>query len=85
MGKPILAISESHSSLRTIVESNDAGRWVELGDAAGLADCIRDMMHDHQQVEEMGQAARTLFERDYTLESCADKYAKILKMAEPRR
>ena len=85
VGKPILAISESHSSLKTIVEQNDAGRWVELGDASGLAECIRDMMRNHEETKAMGTAARALFERDYTLEACADKYAQILKLAEPRR
>ena len=85
VGKPILAISESHSSLRTIVESNDAGRWIELGDASGLAECIRNMMRNTEESQAMGVAARKLFERDYTLESCAEKYATILKRAEPRR
>lgn len=84
IGKPVIAISESHSTLRTIVESNHAGYWIELGDAAALADCVRMMITHTDETKRRGSAARTLFERDYTLQSCAMKYADVLRKAQSK-
>jgi glycosyltransferase involved in cell wall biosynthesis len=84
IGKPVIAISESHSTLRTIVESNQAGYWIELGDAAALADCVRMMITHTDETKRRGSAARELFERDYTLQSCASKYAAVLREAQSK-
>ena len=83
VGKPIIAISETHSTLRTIVESNQCGYWVELGDAQGLAACIRGIMSNQDEHQRRGHAARQLFEQDYTLQGCAAKYADVLRKARP--
>jgi glycosyltransferase involved in cell wall biosynthesis len=85
VGKVIVAICEPHSSLRTIVEQNECGIWVELGDAEGLARCIRELAADPERSRRMGQAARELFERDYTLQACARQYAMVLERAQKRR
>ena len=82
VGKVIIAICEPHSSLRTIVEQNKCGVWVELGDAEGLARCIRELANDPERTRRMGQAARELFERDYTLQACARQYALVLDRAQ---
>ena len=82
VGKVIIAICEAHSSLRTIVEESGCGVWVELGDAEGLARVIRELAADPERSRRMGQAARDLFERDYTLQACARKYAVVLDEAQ---
>ena len=84
VGKPILAISERYSSLKTIIEKNNAGRWIELGDPDGLVKAIRAMMNDSEEAARMGKAARDLFNRDYTLQSSASRYADVLEMAVPK-
>jgi len=83
VGKPILAISERYSSLKSIIERNDAGRWIELGDPDGLVKAIRNMMQDAHGTSRMGKAARDLFNRDYTLQSSASKYSTVLSKASP--
>lgn len=85
VGKSIIAISEAHSSLKGIIENNKAGIWVELGDAEGLARGIRSMAEDADGTARMGEAARDLFQREYTLQACAGKYASVLREAGAKR
>jgi glycosyltransferase involved in cell wall biosynthesis len=80
-GKSIIAISESQSELREIVEKNECGVWAELGDAEGLRDKIISMMKDRQRTARMGKHARALFERDYTREACSSQYARVIRAA----
>lgn len=85
VGKPILAISEKESELRTIIESNNAGLWFELGDGKGLAEGIRWLRDHPEKAREMGINARKLFEREYTRELSAAKYAQVFRLAHPAR
>jgi glycosyltransferase involved in cell wall biosynthesis len=81
VGRPIVALSEPRSELRSLVESHDTGIWVELGDADGLAAAIRAMMADPQRCAEQGARARQHFEAHFTLEALAAHYARVLEMA----
>lgn len=85
VGKPILAISEKESELRSIIESNNAGLWFELGDGKALAQGIRWLRDHPEKAHEMGANARTLFEREYTRELSAAKYAEVFRLANPSR
>jgi glycosyltransferase involved in cell wall biosynthesis len=85
VGKPILAISEKESELRTIIESNNAGLWFELGDGEGLARGIRWLRDNPENAEEMGKNARLLFEREYTRELAGKRYAEIFRLAKQPR
>ncbi|MEM1165374.1 MAG: glycosyltransferase family 4 protein [Planctomycetota bacterium] len=78
VGKPILALSEERSELRSLVQGRDVGYWFRLGDAENLALIIRRMMADPAHCAEQGERARKLFEERYTLEVCASRYADIL-------
>ena len=80
-GKSIIAISESHSELREIVEKNECGVWAELGDAEGLRDKIQELMRDPDRTNRLGKNARTLFERDYTRQACSAQYASVIRSA----
>lgn len=81
IGKPILAISERGSELYDQVVPTGAGVWFELGDAEGLANGIRELMENPARAEEMGRRARELFEREYTRDASAEKYASVFKLA----
>jgi len=81
MGRPVIAISESRSELRDIVEEFDVGRWFELGDAEGMARGIREMIADPERCAEQGRNARKLFEERYTRAISARSYAKVLDRA----
>jgi glycosyltransferase involved in cell wall biosynthesis len=83
VGKPILALSEEWSELRQVVKEHDVGHWFALGDADGLAACIRRMMADPQRCEQQGRNARSLMERNYTIRAAGERYASVLRMAKP--
>lgn len=81
VGKPILALSEERSELRELVENNDIGRWVAVGDVDGVVSTVRDMMGGQDRCAVQGRHARTLFEAGYTREIAARRYAEVLTLA----
>jgi glycosyltransferase involved in cell wall biosynthesis len=83
VGRPILALSESDSELKDLIEEHRVGGWSALGDAEGLASNIRTLMADAAEAEETGNRARRLFERAFTLRSCARQYAEVLLASHP--
>ena len=83
VGKPIVGLSESGSELREIIERNECGIWSELGDAEGLAEQIRGLIRDPARAERYGANARRTFERGYTRQICAAKYAEVLRLGDP--
>lgn len=83
VGKPVIAISEPVSELRSLIEDHGVGRWCELGDVDGLVRIIKQMMNDPQACKRQGEAARRLFEQRYTREISCAKYAEVLKLAAP--
>ena len=84
VGKVIIALSEDWSELRQIVETNHCGIWSALGDSEGLAEKIRELIHDKATSAAMAKSARKVFEAGYTRGVCAAKYAEVLKLADPR-
>jgi len=84
VGKAIVALSEDWSELRTVVEKNDCGIWSGLGDCESLAEKLRELIHDPERTKTMGDNARAVFETGYTRQVCAEKYAEVLRLADPR-
>lgn len=84
VGKAIVALSEEWSELREIVEGTECGIWSALGDAQGLADKLRVLIHDKNKTAAMGRSARAVFEKGYTRQVCAAKYAEVLRLADPQ-
>lgn len=76
VGRPVIAVSESTSELRSMLR--DAGLWVEVGDAQGLAQAVRTLMSDKNLNQAMHANARALFEREYTVEKAVARYAEVL-------
>ncbi|MCP3904954.1 MAG: glycosyltransferase family 4 protein [Planctomycetes bacterium] len=83
VGRPIIAISEPGSELAELVIDNECGYWFELGDAAGLAERMRELAREPERVAEMGRRARALFEEHFTCDASAAKYAEVLRKAAP--
>ncbi|MBT8487099.1 MAG: glycosyltransferase family 4 protein [Phycisphaerales bacterium] len=81
IGKPILALSEHDSELRQVLTEHGVGRWHALGDADGVAESIRGMMADPGGTARMGANARTLFEKQFTLQASSRHYAEVLRLA----
>ena len=84
VGKAIVALSEDWSELRQIVEHNNCGIWSALGDAQGLADQLKVLIHDKAKTQTMSDNARSVFDKGYTRQVCAAKYAEVLKLADPQ-
>jgi glycosyltransferase involved in cell wall biosynthesis len=81
VGRPIVVLAEAHSELRHLVEEHDVGRWFNVGDGAGLARGIREMMQNPACLEEQGRNARALFEQQFTRQAAAARYADVLRRA----
>jgi glycosyltransferase involved in cell wall biosynthesis len=81
VGKPVLALSEEDSELRSIVEDNGVGLWYAIGDAKGLAEGIRHLMSDPADAGAMGRKGRALFEELFDLDCAAGRYADVLRDA----
>jgi len=62
-GTPVIA--SNLPGVRTVVAAPDAGLLVEPGDAAGLAQAIRQILSDETCRQEMGQRGRARVEQNY--------------------
>jgi len=83
VGRAIVALSEADSELRELIEQHRVGLWCELGDSDRMEQNIRAMMADPARCDRMGERARRLFERAFTKERCAERYAGVLEQAHP--
>ncbi len=81
VARPIVALSESWSEMRTIVESNHVGRWSEIGDADSLVKILREMMADREACRVMGLNARRTLEEKFTISVAAKAYGEVLREA----
>ena len=81
VARPIIALSESWSEMRTIVESNGVGRWSEIGDADSLVNILREMMADREACRVMGLNARRTLEEKFTISVAAKAYGDVLREA----
>lgn len=83
VGRPIMGLSEADSELRELIEQHRIGMWAELGDADAMEANIRFMMDNPAKAVRMGERARSLFERAFTKEICAERYAQVLLASHP--
>ncbi len=80
VGKPIIAFSSPTSELRKKVEDNNIGKWVQLGDSEGFANCILELMEDRALAKSLGNNARNTLETEYSIEVAGKKYFDVLKL-----
>lgn len=81
VARPIVALSESWSEMRQIVEGNRVGRWSEIGDAEALVKVLREMMADREACRVMGLNARRTLEEKFTIGVAAKAYGEVLREA----
>ena len=78
-GRPIAAICESHSYLRTMIAESKCGAAFNNGDGTGLAKFIRRLATDTQLARQMGMAGRNYLKSNFTPEIIAKQYSKLFQ------
>lgn len=76
-GLPLIAIMDESDIVRDIEAG--AGLWVRNGEAHALAQAIRGLKDDPDQVARMSQVCRELYLSKYTTEICTEKYVKLFR------
>ncbi|MGW5860587.1 glycosyltransferase [Streptomyces sp. NPDC055239] len=66
MAAGVPAVAAGHGSFVELIEDGVAGLLHEPGDPASLASCVRRITADPARNQEMGQAARRRYERDFS-------------------
>ncbi|HBL14041.1 MAG TPA: glycosyltransferase WbuB [Cyanobacteria bacterium UBA11162] len=77
-GRPVAAICEPQSYLRTMIADGGFGAAFKNGDAVQLAAFIRRLSTDDQLVKQMGEAGRCYLQSHFTPDLIARQYSKLL-------
>lgn len=80
-GRPVVAICESHSYLRSLIIDAQCGVAIDNGDATGLAKFICCLAKDSQLAKQMGNAGRQYLQTHFTPEIIAKQYYQLLRQA----
>jgi glycosyltransferase involved in cell wall biosynthesis len=81
IGKVTMAISEPGSELQRIVEGNDVGVWVPLGDVDALVAAVTAIRADPARAHAMGLRSRELMERKFTMQAATVEYLEVIDRA----
>lgn len=77
-GRPIAAICEAHSYLRSLLTEGDCGRAFVNGDSAGLVRFIRTLIANPALAEQMGDRGRSYMQQKFTPEQGARRYFEVV-------
>lgn len=77
-GRPVAAICEPHSYLRSLLQDGGCGRAFNNGDGLGLAAFIRQLAADATLVDRLGRQGRRYMEEKFTPEQCARRYFEVV-------
>jgi glycosyltransferase involved in cell wall biosynthesis len=80
-GRPVAAICEPHSYLKSLLLEANCGATFDNGDGTGLATFIRRLAQDPELALNMGTAGREYLESNFTPEIIALEYSKLLRQA----
>ena len=84
-GRPILAaIPSSNLAARTIAQAG-SGVCVEPGDIAGFLEAARRLRADATLRERCGRAARAYAEKNFDIETIADRFEEAIKIQKLKR
>lgn len=78
-GRPVAAVCEDHSYLRSLLSEGDFGRAFSNGDSKGLADFVRMLMADPTLVQQMGDRGRRYMQQNFTPEQGALRYFELVE------
>lgn len=77
-GRPIVFQGPLESEIACMIEEENVGSVVRLGDKDGLANVICNYMSNKEMTREQGERARHLAETKYSIEKARTSYAKVL-------
>ncbi len=77
-GRPVAAICEPHSYLRSLLQDGGFGQAFDNGDGAGLAQFIRQLRASPELVETLGQRGRHYLLEKFTPQHCAQRYVDVI-------
>lgn len=77
-GRPVAAICESNSYLRSLLSEANCGAAFSNGDADGLVQFIRRLACNRYLAEQMGTAGRRYLQSNFTPEIIAKQYSQVL-------
>lgn len=80
-GRPVAAICEPHSYLRSLIAEANCGAAFSNGDAVDIARFIRRLAADRELAQQMGIAGRYYLQFNFTPEIIARQYLKTLQQA----
>ncbi len=77
-GRPIAAICEPHSYLRSLLTDGGFGKAFDNGDGLGLVAFIRTLMTNPTLASRMGARGRDYMVKKFTPEHCARRYFEVV-------
>lgn len=83
-GRPVAAICEPHSYLRSLLADAECGATFNHGEGTQLAEFIRHLASNAELATRMGNAGRQYLELNFTPEIIALQYSKILRQVETK-
>lgn len=78
-GRPIAAICEPHSYLRSLLLEGEFGRAFANGDGAGLAQFIRTLADDPVLAQRLGDQGRSYMQQNFTPEQGMRRYCEVVR------
>ncbi|PSN14689.1 glycosyltransferase WbuB [filamentous cyanobacterium CCT1] len=78
-GRPVAAICESHSYLRSLLSEGGFGCAFSNGDSRGLADFIHTLMANPGMVKQMGDRGRSYMQQKFTPEQAVLRYFEVVE------
>jgi colanic acid biosynthesis glycosyl transferase WcaI len=76
--RPILSVSPPESELANLVSTSGCGVNVPVGQPGALADQIRLMAQQPDQMEQMGRRGRAILENRFSRQCCVDQHEAML-------
>jgi glycosyltransferase involved in cell wall biosynthesis len=80
-GRPVAVVCPPHSYLNQLITDANCGTTFENGDGQGLAKFIRFLSADSQLAERMGRSGRQYLKENFTPETIARQYFRVLRRA----
>ena len=77
-GRPLLFVGDPRSDIARIITENRCGAALLSGEGARLAEVIRTWASERVKTEELGAAARSLFEASFDRRHAVNKYLETL-------
>jgi len=62
-----------------VVKDGEVGCLVEVGDVAGMADCLKQLLSDAIRCKEMGKRARKWVQDEFSTRKLAEKMEAIYR------